>query len=154
MTLVHRIAPLPVPPAGPEAGGTRPADGRVPWRAAGVSLASLGTPIGIGVADPLLGHAVLAIELLAVLAVIATALFGSQALSERAFRLMRWAANRPEPPAPVDTGRRRPPRQGPRRGGGRRGRRPPRRGQVHRRTPVAPRWRPRGSAWPSSPPSS
>lgn len=108
MTQVHRIAPLPAPPAGPEADGTRPAGGRVPWRAAGVSLASLGTPAGISVADPLLGHAVLAIELLAVLAVIGTALFGSQALSERAFRLLRWAANRPEPPAPADTGRRRP----------------------------------------------
>ena len=34
------------------------------------------------------------------LTVIAVALFGSQALSERAFRLLRWFGNRPEPPAP------------------------------------------------------
>jgi hypothetical protein len=26
--------------------------------------------------------------------------FGSQAVSERAFRLLRWFGNRPEPPAP------------------------------------------------------
>jgi hypothetical protein len=32
--------------------------------------------------------------------VIAIGLFGSKALSERAFRLRRWFSNRPEPPAP------------------------------------------------------
>jgi len=31
-----------------------------------------------------------------VLTIIATALFGSQALSERAFRLLRWFGNRPQ----------------------------------------------------------
>jgi hypothetical protein len=34
------------------------------------------------------------------LTVIAVALFGSKALSERAFRLLRWFGNHPEPPAP------------------------------------------------------
>jgi hypothetical protein len=29
-----------------------------------------------------------------------TALFGSKILSERAFRLLRWLGNRPEPPGP------------------------------------------------------
>ena len=47
-------------------------------------------------AGPLLGQ--IAIELAATLTVLGTALFGSQALSERAFRLLRWIANRAEPP--------------------------------------------------------
>jgi hypothetical protein len=42
----------------------------------------------------------LVIELAAALTIIGTALFGSQALSERGFRLLRWIANRPEPPGP------------------------------------------------------
>jgi hypothetical protein len=40
------------------------------------------------------------IELAVALTLIGTALFGSQALSDRAFRLLRWIANKPEPPAP------------------------------------------------------
>jgi len=49
---------------------------------------------------PLLGWIVTGIEVAVILTVLGTALFGSQALSERAFRLLRWVANRPEPPAP------------------------------------------------------
>ena len=75
--------------------------GRVPWRTAGIGLTSLGTPIGIGLADPLFGGVTLVIELAITLTIISTALFGSQALSERAFRLLRWIANRPEPPGPA-----------------------------------------------------
>jgi hypothetical protein len=36
----------------------------------------------------------------AALTVFAVALFGSKAVSERGFRLLRWFGNRPEPPAP------------------------------------------------------
>jgi hypothetical protein len=75
--------------------------GRVPWRAAGIGLTSLGTPAGIGVADPLLGRIAIVIELAVALAIIGTALYGSRALSERAFRLLRWIAGRPEPPGPA-----------------------------------------------------
>jgi hypothetical protein len=49
---------------------------------------------------PLLGTAIAGIEVVVVLTIIATALFGSRALSERAFRLLRWFGNRPEPPGP------------------------------------------------------
>jgi hypothetical protein len=87
------------------ADAVRRQDARAPWRAAGVGLTSLGTPIGIGLADPVLGQVALAIELFVVLAVIGTALFGSQDLSERAFRLLRWIANRSEPPGPGATSR-------------------------------------------------
>lgn len=94
----------PSPPVAPDAGQETPAGlprtgGRVPRRTAGIGLTSLGAPIGIGVADPLLGQIAIAIELAVALTIICTAIFGSQALSERAFRLMRWIANRPEPPA-------------------------------------------------------
>jgi hypothetical protein len=48
---------------------------------------------------PLPGEIAAAVELLAMFTIIGTALFGSQALSDRAFRLLRWIRNRPEPPA-------------------------------------------------------
>ena len=44
----------------------------------------------------MLGAAIVGIEIVVVLTIIATALFGSQALSERAFRLLRWFGNRPQ----------------------------------------------------------
>jgi hypothetical protein len=73
---------------------------RVPWRHLCTAAASLGTPVGIGILHPILGEALAVIEVVAVLTIIATALFASQALSERAFRLLRWFGNRPEPPPP------------------------------------------------------
>jgi len=56
--------------------------------------------VGIGVLHPLLGEVIAITEIAVVLTVIAVALFGSKTLSERAFRLLRWFGNRPEPPAP------------------------------------------------------
>jgi hypothetical protein len=56
--------------------------------------------LGIGVLNHLLGEITATSEVLVVLTIIAVALFGSDALSERAFRLLRWFGNRPEPPAP------------------------------------------------------
>jgi hypothetical protein len=56
--------------------------------------------VGIGVFHPLLGEVIAITEIVVALTVIAIALFGNQALSERAFRLLRWFGNRPEPPAP------------------------------------------------------
>jgi len=56
--------------------------------------------LGIGQLHPLLGEVIAIAEIVVVLTVIAVALFGSKTLSERAFRLLRWFANRPEPPAP------------------------------------------------------
>jgi hypothetical protein len=56
--------------------------------------------VGIGMLHPLLGEVIGITEIVVALTVIAVALFASQALSERAFRLLRWFGNRPEPPAP------------------------------------------------------
>ena len=73
---------------------------RTPWRSVAASVTALGTPAGIGVLHPMLGEIVAIIELVMVLTIIGAALFGSPDLSDRAFRLLRWIGNRPEPPAP------------------------------------------------------
>jgi hypothetical protein len=77
-----------------------PAPERVPWRPAVTGAASLGTPLGIGILSHLLGEIIATAEVLVALTIIAVALFGSEVLSERAFRILRWFGNRPEPPAP------------------------------------------------------
>lgn len=75
--------------------------GHGPWRTVGLGIASLGTPVGIGVLHPILGEVIAVLEVAATLTITGTALFGSSALSERAFRLLRWLGNRPEPPSPA-----------------------------------------------------
>jgi hypothetical protein len=77
---------------------------RGPWRPVAASVTALGTPTGIGVLHPILGEIVAIIELVVALTIIGTALFGSPDLSDRAFRLLRWIGNRPEPPAPGASG--------------------------------------------------
>jgi hypothetical protein len=69
-------------------------------RSLGVGACLVGPPAGIGMFHPALGAIIVGIELMVTLTIISTALFGSQALSERAFRLLRWLGNRPEPPSP------------------------------------------------------
>ena len=73
---------------------------RMPWRPVGTGVIGLGTSIGSVALYPLLGWIVIGIEASVILTVLGTALFGSEALCDRAFRLLRWVANRPEPPAP------------------------------------------------------
>ena len=79
--------------------------GGVPWRSVGAGMVSAGAPLGVAVPHPLLGMVMAVIELAVILTVLGTALFGSQTLSERAFRLLRWFGNRPEPPGPAHRGR-------------------------------------------------
>jgi hypothetical protein len=80
-----------------------------PLRSAGAGVTLLGMPVGGWVLNPMLGQVITVIEVVIVLTIIGTALFGSTALSERAFRLLRWTWNRPEPPGPASgTPRRRP----------------------------------------------
>jgi hypothetical protein len=73
---------------------------RSPRLPVGAGVASLVTPVGFGMFHPLLGIVFGIIEVVVTLTIIGTALFGSQALSERAFRFLRWIGNRPEPPTP------------------------------------------------------
>jgi hypothetical protein len=70
------------------------------WHLVAVGTGSLVPPIGLGVLHPVAGWAFAGVELAVALTIIGTALFGSRVLSERAFRLLRWLGNRPEPPAP------------------------------------------------------
>lgn len=84
----------PIVPAAPMEGE------RVPWRSVAASLTAVGTPASIGVLHPMLGGILAIIELVVALTIIGTALFGSTTLSDRAFRLLRWIGNRPEPLAP------------------------------------------------------
>lgn len=77
---------------------------RVPWRSVAASVTALGGPVGIGFLHPLLGDIAAIIEVVVALTIIGTALFGSPDLSDRAFRLLRWIGNRPEPPAPKVSG--------------------------------------------------
>jgi hypothetical protein len=88
-------------PVSPPAAASLPTRERVPWRPTVAGAASLGAPVGIGLLHPLFGEIMGGAEGVVALTVIAIALFGSQALSERAFRLLRWFGNRPEPPAPA-----------------------------------------------------
>jgi hypothetical protein len=75
----------------------------VSWRSVGAGVASIGTPLGVAMVDPLLGELMAVMEFVVLLLIVpGTALFGSQILSERAFRLLRWLGNRPEPPGPTD----------------------------------------------------
>jgi hypothetical protein len=66
----------------------------------GAGITVLGTPVGIGMLHPALGEIIAAIEVMMMLTIFGTALFGSPVLTERAFRLLRWIGNRPEPPGP------------------------------------------------------
>jgi hypothetical protein len=90
-----------------ETSGPEPASGGPParrergWHQLAVSTGSLALPIGLGVLHPVAGEAFAGAELTVILTIIGTALFGSRVLSERAFRLLRWLGNRPEPPQPL-----------------------------------------------------
>jgi hypothetical protein len=68
-------------------------------RLASIGIGALGAPTGAWLACPSFGLAIAAAEVAVVSAVILTALYGSDRLSKRAFRLLRWAFDRSEPPA-------------------------------------------------------
>jgi hypothetical protein len=78
--------------------------GRVARRSVAASVTTLGILASVGVLNPMLGEIAVIIGLLVALTIIGTAQFGSPDLSDRAFRLLRWIGNRPEPPAPEASG--------------------------------------------------
>jgi hypothetical protein len=67
------------------------------WQPFSLGVASAGTSIGMGVLHPSVGVAFVIVELSVALTIVATALFGTNELSDRAFRLLGWIDNRPEP---------------------------------------------------------
>jgi hypothetical protein len=84
----------------PEEDRHSPARRPIPWRPIGTIATSIGAPSGIGLLHPMLGAAVFLVEFAVSMTVLGTALFGTKEYSERAFRLLRWIADRPEPDAP------------------------------------------------------
>ena len=77
-----------------------PAMPPAPWRPAAAGLTTLGVPAVSWMLHPVLGEVVASVELAVALTILGTALYGSRVLSERAFRLLRWVRNKPEPPTP------------------------------------------------------
>lgn len=74
---------------------------RAAWvRAAGVGAVGLGVPALAWSVHAALGVTLVVFEALVAVVVVGAALFGSEVISERAFRLLRWLSNRPEPEAP------------------------------------------------------
>lgn len=75
------------------------------WRLLGVGAGVLGGEGLTMYLHPALGEALaatdIAVPAFAVLALLAAILCGSKETCERAFRLLRWIANRPEPRGPV-----------------------------------------------------
>jgi hypothetical protein len=65
-----------------------------------VGTAAVGPPAALCLIYPTIGIAMAVCEFMAFMIVVATALYGSSTLSDRAFRLLRWLADRPEPHAP------------------------------------------------------
>jgi hypothetical protein len=79
----------------------------VPWRALGAGAAIAAGESLAGITHPALGEALAAADvigpLVTALILLTAILFGSDRTCERVFRLLRWAANRPEPKAPENT---------------------------------------------------
>jgi hypothetical protein len=81
-------------------------------RPVAVGLGTLGPPAALFVVYPpfalVLSLVEAAVVLAIVILIVITVLYGSDITSERTFRLLRWAANRPEPDPPeraeVDAG--------------------------------------------------
>ena len=72
---------------------TSSSDTRMPWRPVGAASISLGAPAGVALLHPMLGEALVAIEIIVAVTILATALFGNATLSDRAFRLLNWFRN-------------------------------------------------------------
>lgn len=73
---------------------------RLPRRSVAASVTALGAAVSIGALNPMLPEIAAMIALVVALTILGTALFGNTDFSDRAFRLLRWIRNRPEPPAP------------------------------------------------------
>jgi hypothetical protein len=83
----------------PEHGHERANGIRSPWKVlAGVG--TVGVQCSVGYFHPLIGTVLAFADLGTLLVIFAVVLFGSDHACDRVFRLLRWAANRPEPPAP------------------------------------------------------
>ena len=85
--------------AAPAGKPARCSTSRLPWRALGLGSSAIGGIATAYYSHPVVGLAIV-ICVASIAVIIATALFGSATTSDRAFRLLRWFANRAEPEAP------------------------------------------------------
>jgi hypothetical protein len=74
---------------------------RLPWRALGLGSSAIGGIAAAYYSHPVVGLAIIICGACVAAVTIITALFGSATTSDRAFRLLRWFTNRPEPKAPL-----------------------------------------------------
>jgi hypothetical protein len=70
------------------------------WRALATFAGVLGGQGAAGYLHPALGEALATVDVIVPLVLLAAILRGSTETCERVFRLLRWVANRPEPPGP------------------------------------------------------
>jgi hypothetical protein len=77
---------------------------QAPWRSVGIGVGAIGTPVVTATClHPVLGLFVFAAEGATLAVIFGAALFGTPTISDRAFRLLRWLAGKPEPTAPPST---------------------------------------------------
>jgi hypothetical protein len=69
-----------------------------PSRLLGIGVGTFGVSAGIWLVCPALGIVIVGMEAIIAAAVVTTALYASDRHSRRAFRLLRWAFDRSEPP--------------------------------------------------------
>jgi len=79
---------------------TRSGANRLPWRALGLGSSAIGSIAAAYYSHPLVSLAIIIPGASLAVVTMITALFGSATTSDRAFRLLRWCTNRPEPKAP------------------------------------------------------
>lgn len=86
----------PAPPGKSVRSGTP----RLPWRSLGLGSSAIGGIAAAYHSCPPIGLAIISCGVAATMIIIGAALFGSATVSGRAFRFLRWLADRPEPAAP------------------------------------------------------
>lgn len=72
------------------------------WRSLGLGATAIGAPTALSYFRPYFGLACTSGEVAMIVITFAAALFGTRTISERAFRLLRWIADRPEHASPPD----------------------------------------------------
>ena len=73
---------------------------QAPWRSLGIGIGAVGAPAITSCLHPLLGLSLFVAQAITLMIIFGAALFGTRTVSDRAFRLLRWLAARPEPTAP------------------------------------------------------
>jgi hypothetical protein len=76
---------------------------QAPWRSVGIGVGAIGTPAITTFLQPSLGAILFAVPSVTLVIIFGAALFGTPTVSDRAFRLLRWLAGRPEPTASPST---------------------------------------------------